>query len=480
MTDTIPSNDGEKIYNLIFNNENKKKWIYRVSENINIEDNKIIKKSISYDIKIPNYTLYYTPKTNGLYSSILARRIILPLTLQKKINMKSIDVKINGQDVPVTTKEFNKMNKHALLDYLENKILQYIDTLRIPKDDFINGLRDSTDSILKDDLNSKDLNKHRCNILNYIGKRGEIKDQQGLNEYIEKYINCKYVLQKWYIFSIVLPLEYKPGIRIIIKIKYEIPQAQKQHKRLRGATYDDYTSLPRDEFSRHISYTTPEGLRITNFQIQKYEGVSTTKTPITVLNNSLYFKNNKYIDAKNDKLYPYSKDCRLVYTILPIRQGIRRWSFWVSILITFSLLASSLVRMCDISDSFYTKTAPTASIIVAISALLISWFSRTEEPPITELIQEKFKWILLSHSISLYASATLLIMTPIQFIWHWGWIIIYILSSLTNIYSVAINIVCILIEGDKEISYKMNRVIYIISILAVLANIALVFIGFLN
>lgn len=84
MTDTIPSNDGEKIYNLIFNNENKKKWIYRVSENINIEDNKIIKKSISYDIKIPNYTLYYTPKTNGLYSGILARRIILPLTLQKK------------------------------------------------------------------------------------------------------------------------------------------------------------------------------------------------------------------------------------------------------------------------------------------------------------------------------------------------------------------------------------------------------------
>jgi membrane protein len=476
MIDIVESKYGERIYNLIFNNEYKKEYIYRVSENINIEDNKIIKKSISYDIEVPQYTLYWIPKNTGFYSNILDRQIILPLTLQKKINMKSIDVKINGQDISVTTKEFNKRSKYLLLDYLEEKIFQCTgSTFKSSKSKFIEKLKDSTDDFIKENLNSSNLS----GILSKLGIQNPTEYPKDLEEYIKKYINCKYVLQNWYIFSIVLPPEYKPGARFIIKIYYEIPQAPNSTKRPRGAAYHDDMPLPQDEFSRHISYTTPEGLRITNFQLQKHKSLPIVKTPITVLNNSLYFKNNNYIDAKNDKLYPYNKDYKLFYTILPIRQGIRRWSFWVSILITFSFLVSSFIRMGDISDSFYTRTAPTASIIVAISALLISWFSRTEEPPITELIQEKFKWILLSQSISLYASATLLIMTPTSLIWHWGWVIIYIISSLTNIYSVAINIFCVSLEGDKEISYKMNPVIYIISAISILANICLIINGFI-
>jgi len=89
MIDIVESKYGERIYNLIFNNEYKKEYIYRVSENINIEDNKIIKKSISYDIEVPQYTLYWIPKNTGFYSNILDRQIILPLTLQKRLIWQS-------------------------------------------------------------------------------------------------------------------------------------------------------------------------------------------------------------------------------------------------------------------------------------------------------------------------------------------------------------------------------------------------------
>ena len=158
MIDIVESKYGERIYNLIFNNEYKKEYIYRVSENINIEDNKIIKKSISYDIEVPQYTLYWIPKNTGFYSNILDRQIILPLTLQKKINMKSIDVKINGQDISVTTKEFNKRSKYLLLDYLEEKIFQCTgSTFKSSKSKFIEKLKDSTDDFIKENLNSSNL-----------------------------------------------------------------------------------------------------------------------------------------------------------------------------------------------------------------------------------------------------------------------------------------------------------------------------------
>ena len=128
-------------------------------------------------------------------------------------------------------------------------------------------------------------------------------------------------------------------------------------------------------------------------------------------------------------------------------------------------------------DSFYTKTAPAASTIVAISALLISWFSRTEEEPIKALIQEKLKWILVLQSFVLYSSAALLLMTPRSFVWNWGWLVIYLISSLTNLYSMLINLQCIYLEGDKEISYKSNIIVISVMFLATVANILLILLG---
>jgi len=106
VTKTI--DHGEKVYNLVFSNSCKKEWVYRVSENINIEDLRVFKKYVSYDIEIPKDALYWTPKYGDSQSNILNRRVVLPLTLQKKINMKTIDVKVDGCDIPVTTKEYNK------------------------------------------------------------------------------------------------------------------------------------------------------------------------------------------------------------------------------------------------------------------------------------------------------------------------------------------------------------------------------------
>ena len=51
VTKTI--DHGEKVYNLVFSNSCKKEWVYRVSENINIEDLEYLKKYVSYDIEIP-------------------------------------------------------------------------------------------------------------------------------------------------------------------------------------------------------------------------------------------------------------------------------------------------------------------------------------------------------------------------------------------------------------------------------------------
>lgn len=474
VTKTI--DHGEKVYNLVFSNSCKKEWVYRVSENINIEDLRVFKKYVSYDIEIPKDALYWTPKYGDSQSNILNRRVVLPLTLQKKINMKTIDVKVDGCDIPVTTKEYNKENKRYILDYIESKIFQIIQDNypenTVTKEEVVNSLNKLSSDNDLDKLTEKEL---RNMSQEYLKIQNNSKIPNELSEYIEKYLNCKYLLNDRYIFSVILPLGYKPGMRIIIKVYYEIPQSSDTVKPLKGLTYNECSPLPLDEFSRHILYKTIDGLRITNFQIHSSNNKNCT--PITVLNNSLYFKDSNYIDAMHDVYHKYTKDDWLFYSVIPVRQGIRRWSFWVSILISFSLLISSVVRLGEMPDSFYTKTAPAASTIVAISALLISWFSRTEEEPIKALIQEKLKWILVLQSFVLYSSAALLLMTPRSFVWNWGWLVIYLISSLTNLYSMLINLQCIYLEGDKEISYKSNIIVISVMFLATVANILLILLG---
>lgn len=443
---------GQSIYDIVFNYEYKSTWIHRISENENLEDFRLIKKSVSYDITIPE----------KLYPGLdRADYTLLPLFLTKKTIIKNIDAKINNNSIPVTTKNTNKLMKMYLLDYLENMIVSRVsyitnaDINNIKKYLLIKNIK----RYLRGSNNTTYDNAYKI-INTYTNKKIEYNSDKILSDYIGKYINCKAVLENSYIFSVILPSEYTPGDRAIIKIYLEIPQGNHVPHPPWGPTHTiDRTPLPAEGSSHHITYEVPPGLRLVNFKIvskSKNENIITT-------NNSLYFNDSNYIDVSSQNPKTIRKEDTLSFDVLPIRQGIRRHSFWASILISLSILLSVIYRFPEHPD-FYSRSAPTASIVVAISAFLISWFSRTEDLPLLNLIQGRLKLILLAQAGCLYASAALLIIAPAFPIWDIFWFCIYMLSAASNIYSIYLNYNWIQQERRMEISYgrpwMLNLTIY--------------------
>ena len=114
--------DGRLFYNLIFNDNQRSRWIHRVSESEDISDPKLTKKSISYDINIPvDIPLIASTKP---YSNILSAQKILPLFIISKGSIKNIDTKISNTPISISTKDVNKKVKESILSYLENSIIK--------------------------------------------------------------------------------------------------------------------------------------------------------------------------------------------------------------------------------------------------------------------------------------------------------------------------------------------------------------------
>ena len=466
--------DGRLFYNLIFNDNQRSRWIHRVSESEDISDPKLTKKSISYDINIPvDIPLIASTKP---YSNILSAQKILPLFIISKGSIKNIDTKISNTPISISTKDVNKKVKESILSYLENSIIKKISTLSI-KPSKLNSI-EKIKKISKNSLSSQDPQKYINDIIDEILYLNPLSNStiNNIKETLGKYINCHSLLHDAYIFSVILPNNISAGSREIIKIYYELPSKANSLSINLKWQQDIEKVVPLESFSRHVNYILPEGLQAINYRI------STPLNPdgenIDVSNNSLYYKEKQYIDSKNDNSKPLSKDSSLKFDVIPVRQGIRRWAFWISFITTTGLLMSAIIRLYPTPDGFYTRTLPTASIIITFTALIISWFSRSQEPPLTELIRSKIKLILVIQAGALYSSAALIAVSPHN-IWVWSWFLIYTISMIANIYAVYLNYYWAKNEGVNELLSKYRKIYKTLLFTSILISFSLAFINIL-
>ena len=466
------TSDGKMFYDLVFDDTQRAEWIHRVSESEDISDPKLTRKSISYDVNVPiDIPLVASTKP---YSNILSAQKILPLFIISKGSIKNIDTKISNTPISTATKDINKKVKESILSYLENSIIEKIFTLPLqpPEIDSIEKIK----KISKYSLNSQDPQKYLNDLMNETLRLNSSHNSliNDIKEILGKYINCHSLLHDAYIFSVILPNNISVGSREIIKVYYELPSKANSLSVNLKWQQDIEKVVPLESFSRHVNYILPEGLQAVNYRIST--PCNTDGENIDVSNNSLYYKEKQYIDSKNDNSKPLSKYSSLKFDVIPVRQGIRRWAFWISFITTTGLLMSAVIRLYPTPDEFYTRTLPTASIIITFTALIISWFSRSQEPPLTELIRSKIKLILVIQAGALYSSAALIAVSPHN-IWAWSWSLIYTISIIANIYAVYLNYYWAKNEGSNELLSKYRKIYKTLSFISILVSFSLALIN---
>lgn len=508
MKSTVISN----YYDLVFK---KRDWIRRLTEKVHIEDPQDTKKSCTFDVAIPfNLLRWNQVEMDNPHAS---SREILPLMFMKKSTIKDIDVTINGDPLSITTKNFNKEIESLLKEESNRRLQKQIENISDSKIRKISKELKKQIEIIFNDVNGEHIegegrvkplevlieeleSKPEYKELKGADKLKELKKGTGGLKELKNKLNSHYFIYRlfsqYFLFSVLLPIDFHRGERVIIKVSFELPnknfstnQYYNKFKDILKVFSSKYVqdeleyefetiSLP---YSHHVLIDLPKGIKATDFRYA-YRGrcisgnapkVTEKEKKIKNETDFLYSRDiegyryyfHKINNIKKGKIY-VNKDLEpqiqkgelkpsiIKYRAIPEEQGIRRWSFLLSwvvpLLVIFSIFANSHGFAKDSGERSAVVT-----VLATFSVMFIVWMAKGVEIPIYARTVLPLRYSILSYLTVTYLTIAVVIVgdgsnpsdgvcvsnnTTKLFFWESGWVLIYTLSSIFTMYSLIIHL----------------------------------------
>lgn len=413
-----------KYYDLVFK---EKRWIRRLTEKVHIQDPQDTKKSCTFDVSIP-FSLLRWNQVEDKNPHASSRRL-LPLMFMKKSTIKDIDVKINGDPLSVTTKNCNEKIENILKNESKKRLKKEIRSISDSE------VRDASKRFKKQiecifSETSKDIeNKRRIKSFEEIESVLGFKNLKGINRLREKLKSHYFIYRlfsQYFLFSVLLPVDFHEKERVIIKVSFELPNKNFSINQYHGKgnifnifkafmsskyvqdelEYElETTSL---SYSHHVLIDLPKNIKATDFRYT-YRGrrisdnapkVTREEEDIKKKVDFLYHRDiegyryyfHKINNIKNGKIYVNRdlepriqkgdlKPSIIKYRAIPEKQGIRRWSFILScvvpLLVIFSIFANSHYLAKDSGERSAVVT-----VLATFSVLFNVWMAKGAEIPI--------------------------------------------------------------------------------------------------
>lgn len=493
MKSTVISN----YYDLIFK---KRDWIRRLTEKVHIEDPQDTKKSCTFDVAIPFNLLRWNQVEYGMDNPYASPREILPLMFVKKSTIKDIDVTINGYPLSITTKNFNKKIEKLLKEESNRRLQKQIENISDSKmqkiskelkkqiEIIFNGVngehiegegRVKPLEVLIEELESKPEYKE----LKGADKLKELKKGTGGLEELKNKLNSHYFIYRlfsqYFLFSVLLPIDFHGGERVIIKVSFELPnknfstnQYYNKFKDILKVFSSKYVqdeleyefetiSLP---YSHHVLIDLPKGIKATDFRYAYKDNSDGTDKPGLLYTRNINGDNYDFYNINNikkGKIY-INKDLKpritkegelkasiVKYRVIPEDQGIKRWSFILSFVVPLLVAFGILANFNDLAKGESERSA-IVTVLATFSVLFIVWMAKGVEIPIYARTVLPLRISILLYLIGTYTMIIVVIIgdgSNIRIndsidlpVWSLGWMCIYAIFSAATGYSLIVHI----------------------------------------
>ena len=510
MKSTVISN----YYDLVFK---KRDWIRRLTEKVHIEDPQDTKKSCTFDVAIPFNLLRWNQVEYGMDNPYASPREILPLMFVKKSTIKDIDVTINGDPLSITTKNFNEEIEKLLKEESNRRLQKQIENISDSKMQKISKELKKQIEIIFNDVNGEHMEGERKikpleDLIEELGHKSVFKESEesgkieklengtdgleDLKNKLKSYYFVYRLFSQYFLFSVLLPIDFHRGERVIIKVSFELPdknfstnQYYSKYRNILKLFSSDHaqdeleyeletTSLA---YSHHVLIDLPKGIKATDFRYA-YRGrcisgnapeVTEKEKKIKNKTDFLYSRDiegyryyfHKINNIKKGKIY-VNKDLEpqiqkgelkpsiIKYKAIPEEQGIRRWSFLLSWVVPLLVILSIFANSRGFAKDSGERSA-VVTVLATFSVMFIVWMAKKVEIPIYEKTVRPLRYSILFYLTVTYLTIAVVIVgdgsnpsdgvyvsnnTTKLFFWESGWVLIYTLSSIATTYSLIIHL----------------------------------------
>lgn len=229
----------------------------------------------------------------------------------------------------------------------------------------------------------------------------------------------------WIVF-VVIPDSWH-GRRVLIEYSYDnFPEhSPKPSLRKDNDYYEHSLSDPGFARSQHYEIRVPPELEFTETALQIQKGQEQVQR--VVMNYDIGGCIAKIPDRFFADKIPRFGKVKLYYRLRPARQGILPFTVVASIGTTILIVLSALIRFGDLEaylqPEWYESTS--ASVILAIPALLLSWVARTPEAAVVGRALVRLRWINIAQAMAVMAMAAALSTRWSATAWAAIWVFVY-------------------------------------------------------